>query len=67
MNTKAVGQPRHGEEVKKVYSIRIEPRLYAEIIKKFGKFSCFMDSALEEFILSEKPINFYQTKYKEKE
>ena len=45
---KTIGRPRGGKEVKAVCSIRLEPKVKASIIKKFGSLQKFIDNAIEK-------------------
>lgn len=38
-----LGRPRDGKEIKKVYSVRLEPRLVEKIKKKYGSLQKFID------------------------
>lgn len=39
MKTKKLGRKRDGKKVKEVYSVRLEPKVYEKLVKKFGSFT----------------------------
>ena len=41
-----LGRPRDGKEVKKSYSIRLEPKIKEKICKKYGSIQKFIDGII---------------------
>jgi hypothetical protein len=41
-----LGRPRDGKEVKKSYSVRLEPKIKEKICKKYGSLQKFIDGIL---------------------
>ena len=39
---------RDGKEVKKAYSVRLEPSVYEKIVQEFGSFSDFVNQKIRE-------------------
>ena len=45
-----MSRPKQGKELKKVYSIRLEPKTHKKLVKTFGSLQIFIDYVVGFFL-----------------